>query len=219
MSTGAGKISQAISLAVATLAAGIMPAPLERDPARDEILRKMAAVAGEQGWGKTVLLQVAGPDADLLFPGGSAELVEAWFDLCDRDMLEAMWDTEEESRLSQRVRQALLYRLPVDEAVRSATRKGLSVLLAPCEGKALRRSMMRTINAIWQAAQDDSSGLTYVTKRLSLGGVYASVLLYWLARGDNEATLAAFVDRRLADVLRFGRIKARMGGLPFMARA
>ncbi|MGF1276845.1 rpsU-divergently transcribed protein [Acetobacter pasteurianus] len=219
MSTGAGKISQAISLAVATLAAGIMPAPLERDPARDEILRKMAVVAGEQGWGKNVLLQVAGPDADLLFPGGSAELVEAWFDLCDRDMLEAMWDTEEASRLSQRVRQALLYRLPVDEAIRSATRKGLSVLLAPCEGKALRRSMMRTINAIWQAAQDDSSGLTYVTKRLSLGGVYASVLLYWLARGDNEAALAAFVDRRLADVLRIGRIKSRMGGLPFMARA
>lgn len=111
MSMGAGKISQAISLAVATLAAGIMPAPLERDPARDEILRKMAAVAGERGWGMDVLLRVAGPDADLLFPGGSAELVEAWFDLCDRDMLEAMWNTEEEPRLSQRVRQALLYRL------------------------------------------------------------------------------------------------------------
>lgn len=78
---------------------------------------------------------------------------------------------------------------------------------------------MRTINTIWQAAQDDSSGLTYVTKRLSLGGVYTSVLLYWLARGDNEAALAAFVDRRLADVLRIGRIKARMGGFPFMARA
>ncbi|ASL40613.1 MULTISPECIES: rpsU-divergently transcribed protein [Acetobacter] len=218
MSTGAGKISQAISLAVATLAAGIMPAPLERDPARDEILRKMAAVAGERGWGMDVLLQVAGPDADLLFPGGSAELVEAWFDLCDRDMLEAMWDTEE-ARLSQRVRQALLYRLPAEASVRAASRKGLSVLLAPCEGKALRRSMMRTVNAIWQAAQDDSSGLTYMTKRLSLGGIYASVLLYWLARGENEAALAAFVDRRLADVLRFGRIKARMGGLPFMARA
>ncbi|WP_242400914.1 hypothetical protein [Acetobacter okinawensis] len=50
MSVLPGKLEQALSLAVATLAAGVMPAPMERDVERDAALRKLAAVAGECGW-------------------------------------------------------------------------------------------------------------------------------------------------------------------------
>ncbi len=205
-----GKLEQALSLAVATLAAGVMPAPMERDVDRDEALRKLAAVAGECGWSVTTLKAVAGRDADLLFPAGVVEMVEAWSDLCDRAMVEAMQDTQE-PRLSQRVRQAILLRLPSDEQRRSAARQGMTVFLSIRGQKAFRRAWVRTVNAIWQAAQDDATGLTYVSKRLTLGGVYASVFLYWLSRGAEEAGFAAFVDRRLADVLRIGRIKARFG--------
>lgn len=79
-----GKMEQALSLAVAGLAAGIMPAPMERDADRDAALRKLASVAGERGWSMATLRSVAGPDADLLFPAGVVEMVEAWSDLCDR---------------------------------------------------------------------------------------------------------------------------------------
>ncbi|OUJ02005.1 ubiquinone biosynthesis protein COQ9 [Acetobacter cibinongensis] len=213
MNVSAGlKIQQAISFAVAGLAASSMPAPLERDAVRDEALRKMAAVAGERGWRMATLRDVAGPEADLLFPGGPVEMVESWSDLCDRDMLSAMLSCEEK-RLSQRVKQALLLRLPVDRAMRTGARSGFGVLAAPCAGGALRRSMLRTVNAIWQAAQDDSSGVTYVTKRLTLGSVYAATLLFWLARGQNEADMARFVEHRLAGVLRIGKLKTRLLGV------
>ena len=206
-----GKMEQALSLAVAALAAGVMPTPMERDADRDAAVRKMAAVAGERGWSVATLRSVAGPDADLLFPGGVVEMVEAWSDLCDRAMVEAMQDTCE-PRLSQRVRQAILLRLPPDEQQRTAALRGIKVLLS-CKGqKAFRRAWVRTVNAIWQAAQDDATGLTYVSKRLTLGGLYASVFLYWLSRGGDESGFGAFVDRRLADVLRIGRIKARFFG-------
>ena len=210
MITGWGKVEQAISLAVAGLATSSVPAPIERDVVRDTALKKLAAVAGERGWSVSVLRDVAGAEADLLFPGGAVEMVEAWSDLCDREMVAAMLDTAE-PRLSQRVRQALLLRLPADTAMRAGARSGFAALATPCARGALRRSLMRTINAIWQAAQDDSSGLTYVTKRLTLGGVYGATLLYWLARGQDEVALAAFVDRRLADVLRLGKLRARLG--------
>ncbi|OAG77723.1 RIKEN cDNA [Acetobacter malorum] len=217
MTIGWGKVEQAISLAVAGLATGSMPAPIERDAVRDEALRKLAAVAGERGWSVPVLRDVAGPQADLLFPGGAVEMVEAWSDLCDREMVAAMLETAE-PRLSRRVREALLLRLPVDQAMRAGARTGFATLATPCARGALRRSLMRTINAIWQAAQDDSSGMTYVTKRLTLGAVYGTTLLYWLARGQNEAALAAFIDRRLAGVLRLGKLRARLSGRRPVAR-
>lgn len=218
MTIGWGKVEQAISLAVAGLATGSMPAPIERDAVRDDALRKLAAVAGARGWSVPVLRDVAGQQADLLFPGGAVEMVEAWSDLCDREMVATMLETTE-PRLSQRVRQALLLRLPVDQAMRAGARTGFATLATPCARGALRRSLMRTINAIWQAAQDDSSGMTYVTKRLTLGAVYGTTLLYWLARGQNEAALAAFIDRRLAGVRRLGKLRARFSGRQPVARA
>lgn len=205
------KVRQAIAFAVAGLAAGSMPSPLEHDPARDDALRKIAAVAGQKGWSLAVLQEVAGPEADLLFPYGAVEMVEAWSELCDRDMVAAMVETDE-PRLSQRVKQALLLRLPADAVMRAGARSGFGVLAAPCARGALRRALLRTINAIWHAAQDHSSGMTYLTKRFTLGGIYGAALLYWLARGQSEAAMEAFVERRLAGVLRFGKFKAQLLG-------
>ncbi|QEO18033.1 ubiquinone biosynthesis protein COQ9 [Acetobacter vaccinii] len=204
-----GKIEQLLSLAVATVAAGVMPAPMEHDPDRDAALRSLAAVAGQQGWSMEALRAFAGPQADLLFPGGEAELLEAWSDLCDRDMADAMCETDE-PRLSGRVRAALLYRLPADEGRRTAAAKGMSLLLTPQGQVVFRRAWMRSVNALWQAAQDDSAGVAYVTKRLTLGNIYALSFLYWLARGQDAAAMAAFVDRQLALVLRFGRFRAKL---------
>ena len=218
MSVTGSKVQQAISFAVAGLATGSMPFPLERDPVRDEALRKLAAVAGDRGWSIAVLRDVAGPDADLLFPGGPVEMVETWSDVCDRDMITAMLETDE-PRLSQRVKQAILLRLPTDTAMRMGARTGFGVLAGPCARGALRRSLLRTVNAIWQAAQDDSSGVTYVTKRMTLSMVYGATLLYWLSRGRDDAALAAFVERRLADVLRLGKVKARLSGAAPTPRA
>lgn len=205
------RVRQAIAFAVAGLATGSMPAPLEHSPMRDEALRKLAAVAGQRGWSLAVLRDVAGPNADLLFSGGAVELVEAWSDLCDRDMVAALAETDE-PRLSQRVKLALLLRLPPDTAMRAGARAGFGVLAAPCARGALRRALLRTINAIWHGAQDHSSGITYLTKRLTLGSIYSAALLYWLARGENEAAMEKFIERRLAGVLRFGRFKAHVLG-------
>ncbi|MCX2562450.1 ubiquinone biosynthesis protein COQ9 [Acetobacter thailandicus] len=204
------QIRQAVLLAVAGIASASTPSLPEHDPLRDEALRKLARQAGTRGWSLSVLSDVAGDDADLLFPGGVTEMIEAWSDLCDREMLDAAFDIREE-RLSRRVRQLLLCRLPGDESRRNAARAALrSLLVTPGGIQVLRRSLMRTVNAIWQGADDMSSGLTFVTKRLTLSHVYAVSLLYWLSRGGSDADMAAFIDRRLAAVLKTGQIKARL---------
>ncbi|MBB2157155.1 rpsU-divergently transcribed protein [Gluconacetobacter diazotrophicus] len=190
-------------------AACALPGRPERSAARDAALARMGDVAGQRGWGMDVLRDVAGADADLLFPGGPADLVESWFDHADRAMIEAAYGLDE-PRLSRRVRAVILLRLDRVTPDRAAVRRALGVLVTPGHGAALARTMVRTVDAIWEAAGDRATGVTRQTKRMTLGTIYAQVLLFWLARGDDRAAVADFLDRRLAAVARFGRLKQRM---------
>ena len=52
--------------------------------------------------------------------------------------------------------------------------------------------------------------LGYVREAV-LAGVYGSTLLRWLAdRSEDDAPTLAFLDRRLADVARIGRLRRRV---------
>ena len=64
---------------------------------------------------------------------------------------------------------------------------------------------------MWRLAGDTATDFNHYTKRLTLGAVYASTLLAWLD-DDSEglADTAAFLDRRLGDVMRFEKWKARV---------
>ena len=67
--------------------------------------------------------------------------------------------------------------------------------------------LMKTSNKIWEITGDTSSGRTFYSKRLILGGVYSSTLAYWLAtetRSIDESE--RFLDKRLANVRIIGKI-------------
>jgi ubiquinone biosynthesis protein COQ9 len=206
-----GRLGERWGKGPAGCATCVAPGHPERSPARDAALVRMEDVAGRRGWGMDVLRDVAGPDADLLFPGGPAGLVEAWFDHADRAMIEAAQGLHE-PRLSRRVRAVILMRLDRVTPDRAAVRRALGVLLLPGHGAVLARSMARTVDAIWEAAGDHAVGVTRRTKRMTLATIYAQLLLFWLARGDDQAAVADFLDRRLAGVARFGRMKQRVLG-------
>ena len=158
------------------------------------------------------LREAAGADADLLFPGGPPEMVEAHSDLGDR-MMEEVGRLLEENRVSRRVRALILLRLEQAEPDREAIRRGLALLSLPGRRGAALRSLARTVDTIWHAAGDASADMSWYSKRALLAGVYSSTLLYWLQNGSGPAT-EAFLDRRLAAVARIGRLRQR-----FTARA
>ncbi|POF63765.1 rpsU-divergently transcribed protein [Novacetimonas maltaceti] len=202
------------SLITASATSCLQPPAVDHSPARDAALRRMMEGVGQREWSMATLKQVAGEDADLLFPGGIAEVAEAYFDLADRDMLAAAHGFHSR-KLSRRVRAAIMFRLTQAAGHRPAVRHALSVLMMPGHARLLARSIARSVNAIWTAAGDDSQGVTYMTKRASLAGIYVSTLLFWLARGGNMATVEEFLDRRLADIARITRLKNRLLGRPF----
>ena len=179
--------------------------PLGQDPARDAALRAMLPLVPEHGWSVRSLRLGAGEDADLLFPGGPVEMVEAHSDLGDREM-EAAGAAQGEDRVSRRVRALILLRLEQAEPDREAVRRGLALLSLPGNNAAGARAVARTVDTIWHAAGDRSADMSWYSKRALLAGVYSTTLLFWLRAGSGPET-EAFLDRRLAGVARLGRLR------------
>jgi ubiquinone biosynthesis protein COQ9 len=187
-----------------------MTAPPERSVARDAAIDALLLLVPALGWTVSAVQQAAGPDADLLFPGGPADMVEAYIDLADRRMVEAAAPGLAGLRLHQRVRALIAERFAQAAPHRDAVRRAFAVLALPSNLGTSARCTSRTVDAIWHAAGDTSSDFSWYTKRAILGAVYSATLLFWLAdRSEDGLATLAFLDRRLAGVARIGKLRRR----------
>jgi ubiquinone biosynthesis protein COQ9 len=182
----------------------------------DRQAAQFAAIAGAVpfvpalGWSAAALRAGAAETADLLFPGGAAEMVETYIAFADQRMVEMARPVIDAQRLSQRVRTLIATRLEQAEPEKIAVRRALSVLALPGNGRVAARSLARTVDTIWHAAGDTSADFSWYTKRAILGSVYSTTLLFWLnEQTDREAALA-FLDRRLAGVARLGKLRGKL---------
>ena len=157
----------------------------ERSPERDAALDALVAVVPFPGWTIAALREAAGPDADLLFPGGPVDMVETWIDLTDRRM-----EPSTAERLPDRVRAVIALRLLSLRPYKDAVRRGLAVLAT--DPGATVRTAARSVDTMWHLAGDRSADWSWYSKRAILAGVYSTTLLYWLRDDseDNEASLA-----------------------------
>ena len=182
-----------------------MIAPPERSEERDAAIDAALLYVPFDGWTRATLRH-AGPDADLLFPGGAADMVEAWLDLTDRRMAEAAAGLA--GGLTARVRGAIAIRLELNRAHKEAARRALAVMSR--HPALAARCTARTVDAIWHAAGDMSADFAWYTKRATLAGVYSATVLFWLRDvSEDDAETLAFLDRRLAGVGRIGKLRAR----------
>jgi ubiquinone biosynthesis protein COQ9 len=186
-----------------------MITPPERSPARDAAIDAMLPLVPSLGWTREAARAAAGPGTDLLFPGGGADMVEAYIDLADRRMIEAAAPLLAEQRLSRRVRTLLELRFAQATPQREAVRRAAALLALPGHALLAARCTARTVDAIWFAAGDTSADFSWYTKRALLAGVYSSTLLYWLSASATQESTMAFLDRRLAGVARIGKLRAR----------
>ncbi len=188
--------------------------PPERSAERDAAIVALLPNVVFDGWTMSALRAAAGPDADLLFPGGVADMIEAYCDLGDRWMEQGAAAADVSSlRLSQRVRAVIALRLEQNRPYKDAVRRALAVLALPGNTGLAVRCTARTVDAIWHAAGDGSADFSWYTKRAILAGVYGATLLYWLGDGsDDDAPTLAFLDRRLQAVGRIGGIRRRIDG-------
>ena len=163
-------------------------------------------------------------DATRAFPYGAADMVAHYSDLADRRM-RAELDRRGIGSMKIRERIATAVRVRLEQAAphREVVRRALAVLALPSNAILGGKCLYRTVNAMWVAAGDTSTDWNFYSKRSLLAGVYSSTLLCWLDdRSDGLTDTWAFLDRRIADVMRIpkltGHVRSLVERLPNPAR-
>jgi ubiquinone biosynthesis protein COQ9 len=197
---------------------------IERSAERDAAIAALLPHVPFDGWTRRSLrlgltdLGVAPEDAELLFPGGAADMIEAFCDWADRRMAEGTAALDPAMRRHQRVRAVIALRLEQNRPYKEAIRRALALLALPGHARLAAVCTARTVDAIWHAAGDRSADFSWYTKRAILAAVYAATVLYWLRDvSEDDAATLGFLDRRLAGVGRIGGIRRRARSV--MARA
>lgn len=190
--------------------------PPERSAERDAAIAAMLPHVPFDGWTRRSLrmgltdISVSPDDAELLFPGGTADMIEASCDWADRRMEAAAATLDPALRLHQRVRAVIALRLKQNRPHKEAIRRALALLALPRNARLAAACTARTVDAIWHAAGDQSADFSWYTKRAILAAVYATTVLFWLRdAGEDDAATLGFLDRRLAGVGRIGTLRRR----------
>ena len=184
---------------------------------RDRLADALAGEAAFSSWSHTALRAAAdqvaaGPDAERLFPGGPVEVLAYLSARADQRTVAGL---ENAGVMSLRIRERikLAVRLRVENTVggKESVRRGLALLALPFNAPLALKLLYRTVDAIWYAAGDSAADFSFYTKRATLAGVFSSTLLFWLNdRSPGDEATWAFLDRRIDDVMRFEKFKARV---------
>jgi len=193
----------------------VIPPP-ERSPERDAALEAMLPNVPFDGWTYRSLraglrsINAAEEDAELLFPGGAPDMIEAFCDWADRRMEQAA-EPMEGLKLPQRVRALIALRLEQNRGYKEAIRRAIAVLALPRQARLAAKCTARTVDAIWHAAGDRTTDFSWYTKRAILTAAYGATLLFWLRDSSEEdAATLAFLDRRLAGIAWTHRLRQRV---------
>ncbi|GGE85691.1 hypothetical protein GCM10011404_18120 [Sphingomonas prati] len=198
--------------------APIAPSEMTLDELREALAPVLPMHAAFDGWGEAALAQAAdelGVPADrarLAFPGGAIDMIDAWFASIDAEMaVRAPAPMLRARKVRDRITRLIAARLDAMEIHREALRRALAILAMPQNAPRAARLGWRAADGMWRLAGDTAVDLSFYTKRLTLAGVYAATLLVFVDdQTENFADTRAFLDRRIAGVMRFEKLKAQL---------
>jgi ubiquinone biosynthesis protein COQ9 len=172
------------------------------------------------GWTAKAIDSAAGqlgvdpPVARLAFPKSQVGMIDAYIAAVDAAM-ESHFTPEVIGALKvrERIRELVWFRLQTMGPAREAVRSALAILAMPQNAVKGLGIGWRSADLMWRLAGDSSTDFNHYTKRLTLSALYAATLLAWLD-DDSEGwqETSAFLDRRIADVMRFEKWKAGWRG-------
>ena len=190
------------------------PGPLER------LRRELALAVGENavfdGWTRNAVDSAAGQlginpvQARLAMPKSNTGMIDVYIQEVDR-ALEAYFSPERIAgmKIREKIRALIWHRLEVMGPAREAMRRALAILAMPQNIPLALRIGWRTADVMWRIAGDTSTDFNHYSKRMTLGAVYGSTLLAWLDdKSEGLVDTAAFLDRRIDDVMKFEKLKA-----------
>ncbi len=190
----------------------------------DEIRALLAPVlarhAAFDGWRPQAVAMAAaekGVDADiaaLAFADGAIDMIDAWFASIDARMIEALPADELATMSIRRKITALVEaRLELLAPDREALRRAIASLALPTNAMRAAKLGWRAADVMWRAAGDTSTDLAHYSKRTTLAALYTATLLVFVDdESEGHADSRAFLARRIDNVMRFEKFKAKVKG-------
>lgn len=195
-------------------------------PTDPEILRLLDHILPEvpyDGWSQKafdIAVTQSGIDrvqARHLCPRGAVDLAIAYHRQGDAAMVAALRAADlRDLRFRDKVSFAIRARI---DAItdKEVVRRGSALFSLPHLAADGAKLIWGTADLIWDALDDTADDVNWYTKRVTLSGVYAASVLYWLGDDsfDTQAT-DAFIDRRIAEVMQIEKVKAQVRSSPMI---
>jgi ubiquinone biosynthesis protein COQ9 len=193
------------------------------DPMKDKLLDAALPHVAFDGWAPSVFdaaVAEVGMDpvhAKTLCPRGAVDLAIAYHHRGDAAMVAALQSADLNGmRFRDKVAHAVRLRIQaVDD--KEAVRRGTTLFALPHMAADGAKLIWGTADKIWDALGDTSRDVNWYTKRMTLSGVYSTVVLFWL--GDDSLDMQAtdaFIDRRIENVMQFEKLKAQAKASPLL---
>ncbi|MBO9580926.1 MAG: COQ9 family protein [Sphingobium sp.] len=188
------------------------------DDLRLRLAPLVAANAGFDGWtAKAVDMAAdqAGVDRDiaaLAFKGGPVSMISAWFASVDAAMSDRLGaEALAAMKIRARITALVEARLTLLAPHREALRRAQAILAMPQYVSKAARLGWHAANVMWRAAGDTAADYNHYTKRATLGTVYAATLLTFVNdESEDFAETRDFLARRIEDIMRFEKAKAKL---------
>lgn len=187
---------------------------------KDKILMQALEDVPFDGWCWDVVQNAAeksGYERDMamaVFPEKVMDVLAHFSVHIDGVMMAALADVAvEDLRVRERIRLAVQTRLEVMVPYKEAVRAASVYWLVPTRKVQAAKQVWQSADVIWNWAGDTAQDYNHYTKRALLSGVMTSTILVWLNdKSDGHQESLAFLDRRIDDVLKVGKISGQVLG-------
>lgn len=159
----------------------------------------------------------AGFKADMagaVFPEKLSSVLKHFSAWADGQMLAALEGVDNhDMRVRDRIKIAVTKRFEVLEPYKECVRASSVYWLSPFRKTEAAKMVWSSADAIWNWAGDTATDYNHYSKRLLLSGVMTTTTVRWLndlSEGHKETL--AFLDRRIDNVLTFGRLAGNLLG-------
>lgn len=198
------------------------PTPLTADLTLEEtrllLAEAIADAAVFDSWSAaavTAAAQQHGVDpaiAALAFSDGAMAMIAAWIARVDAAMATAFaGNVLANDPIRERIRRLVTFRLEALAGREEALRRALAIMAMPQNAASAIRLGWASADAMWYLAGDTATDFNHYTKRAILAGLYAATLAVFANdESEDKADTRAFLDRRIAGVMRFEKAKAQL---------
>ncbi|MXQ08444.1 COQ9 family protein [Alphaproteobacteria bacterium GH1-50] len=188
---------------------------------RERLLEAILDHVPFDGWSEAAFraaqrdCDVTAAEARVICPRGAVDLAVAFHRRADRAMVEAIKAADMSGlRFRDKVAEALWLRVGA-MGDREAVRRATALFSLPSHAPEGAKLIWETADNVWTALGDSSRDVNWYTKRATLSGVWASVVLFWLGdESPDRCETRAFIDRRIDDVMRIEKVKAQVRDNP-----